>query len=246
MTAAVGLRMTPDHRYYFGEEGPYPSVTSILRVLAKPALDVWYRQQVAQAAVNRIGEWQTLGQAEAVEWLLSMPERTRDQAASKGTVIHGLVDLSGRSQDGLPGLKVSPEYLTAMAAFQAFLARCGGPQAIVSSEKAILNRSEGYAGTFDLLMNIEGELWLIDVKSGKGVYPDFALQLAGYGMAEHIALPGDPNLYRFPEPKRYGVLHIRPDQYAEGYRLIEYQITDRERLAFLAALELWRWMQDHK
>jgi len=142
---------------------------------------------------------------------------------------------------------VSPEYQDTLDAFQRFLAAHGGVQSIVSSEKAILNLSEGYAGTFDLLIHIDGELWLIDAKSGKGVYPDYALQLAAYGMAEHIALPNNPSLYPFPTPTRYGVLHLRPEAYpGDGYRLIEYTITDQERLAFLAACELWRWMQEHR
>jgi hypothetical protein len=261
---ATGLFMSSDHRYWMNGKGPMPSVTTILRVLDKPALSSWYKRQVAEAAVLRYDEWKEQPAQEAVRWLMSMPDGTRDNAAAKGTAIHGLVDLAGRQQGGAVALPVSPEYLEAMNAFAGFLGSVGGPTAIVSSEKAILNLSEGYAGTFDLLMQIpnnlyvpsvtpprkyaEGsDLWLIDVKTGKGVYPDYALQLAAYGMAEHIALPNDPSLYPFPTPSRYGVLHLRPEAYpGDGYRLIEYTITDKERLAFLAACELWRWMQEHK
>ena len=241
---STGLYMTQDHRYFHNGKGPMPSVTTVLNVLAKPALSNWYKRQVAEAAVYRQSEWIADSKEAAVAWLMRQPDSTRDNAASIGTAIHGMVDAAGRSPDGLGGFPTAEGHQEAFAAFQAFLGVCGGSQAIVSSEKAILNLSEGYAGTFDLLMVIRDELWLLDVKTGKGIYPDYALQLAGYGMAEHIALPGDPTLYDFPEPKRYGVLHLRPDKYADGYRLIEYAITDRERLAFLAALELWRWMQE--
>jgi len=255
---AVGLFMSSDHRYWFNSEGPLPSVTSILRVLDKPALTAWYKRQVAESAVLGYDHWKDLAAEDAVKWLTSMPNAQRDRAAERGTEIHGLVDAAGRAPQGGTALPVSQEYADTLAAFAGFLQAQGGSQAmnaegvasppvIVSSEKAILNLSEGYAGTFDLLMQVKGELWLIDVKTGKGVYPDYALQLAGYGMAEHIALPGDPTLYPFPEPARYGVLHLRPEKYPDtGYRLLEYSITDRERLAFLAALELWRWMQAHK
>lgn len=244
----TGLFMSSDHKYWHNGKGPMPSVTTILRVLDKPALSSWYKRQVAEAAVLRQEEWSSKPVTEAVSWLMSMPDGTRDNAAAKGTAIHGLVDIAGRaSPEAGTALPVSPEYLEALTAFQRFLEARGGSQAIVSSEKAILNLSEGYAGTFDLLMHIDSELWLVDVKTGKGVYPDYALQLAAYGMAEHIALPNDPSLYPFPTPTRYGVLHLRPEAYpGDGYRLIEYQITDKERLAFLAACELWRWMQEHK
>jgi len=254
----TGLFMTQDHRYFMNGKGPLPSVTSILRVLDKPALTAWYKRQVAESAVLGYDHWKDLAAEDAVKWLTSMPNAQRDRAAERGTEIHGLVDAAGRSPDGGSGLPVSQEYADTLSAFAGFLEACGGSQSIVSSEKAVLNLSEGYAGTFDLLMHKDNELWLIDVKTGKGVYPDYALQLAGYGMAEHIALPNDPTLYPFPEPQRYGVLHLRPERYSEaastpegrqypdGYRLLEYSITDRERLAFLAALELWRWMQAHK
>ncbi len=237
--------MSSDHRYWFNGEGPLPSVTTILRVLDKPALGYYFKRKVAEAAVNR-QEWKLLPTEDAVRWLIKQADTDRDTAASLGTALHGMVDAAGRSQDGLGAFAVSTEYQKAHDAFIAFVGVCGGSQSIVSSEKAILNLSEGYAGTFDLLMVIKDELWLLDVKTGKGVYPDYALQLAAYGMAEHIALPGDPTKWDFPEPKRYGVLHLRPDKYADGYSLIEYAIGDRERLAFLAALELWRWLRDHK
>jgi len=244
---ATGLFMSSDHRYWMNGEGPLPSVTSILRVLDKPALGNWYRRQVAESAVLGYDHWKGMADQDAVKYLMSMPNTTRDTAAERGTAIHALVDLAGRQGQAATALPVSQEYQDTLTAFAGFLEACGGSQSIVSSEKAILNLSEGYAGTFDLLMHKDEQLWLVDVKTGKGVYPDYALQLAGYGMAEHIALPGDPQLYPFPEPQRYGVLHLRPDKYPDtGYRLIEYTITDRERLAFLAALELWRWMQTHK
>ena len=240
---ATGLYMSQDHRYWMNGKGPLPSVTTILRVLDKPALTSWYKRQVAEAAVNR-QEWKQMPVDDAVKWLMSMPDTARDTAASLGTALHGIVDAAGRSPDGPGAFPVSPEYQKAHDAFIAFVGVSGGSQAIVSSEKAVLNLTEGFAGTFDLLMLLKDELWLLDVKTGKGVYPDYALQLAAYGMAEHIALSGDPTLYDFPEPKRYGVLHLRPDKYPEGYRLIEYAITDRERLAFLAALEVWRWLSE--
>lgn len=240
--AALGLYMSSDHRYWHNGGGPYPSVTTILRVLDKPALGNWYKRQVAEAAVYRQADWQQKLPAEAVTWLMSMPDTKRDNAATLGSSIHLLADIAARRpQDGLGGSEQEKPYLEA---FQRFLGQEDAPS-VVSSEHAILNLSEGYAGTYDLLVQWQGDLWLLDVKTGKGVYADYALQLAAYGMAEHIAIQGDPSLYPFPEPARYGVLHLRPDTYpGDGYKVIEYAITDRERLAFLAALELWRWNKE--
>jgi len=91
------------------------------------------------------------------------------------------------------------------------------------------------------------ELWLIDIKtSGKGPYPEWGLQLAGYRWADYIVLENDPVLYPMPQIQRAGVLHLRPDLYRDtGWRLIEYPISyDLDyRKGFLAALELYRWRE---
>jgi len=133
---------------------------------------------------------------------------------------------------------------TYLDAFQGFLERYSA-SSIASSEKAVMSFTDGYAGTYDLLMTIDDQLWLIDIKTSKGVYPEYGLQLAAYGHAEHIVLPGDPTLYEMPKVDRYGVLHLRPDKYpVEGWRLIEFAVSDRDYIAFLAALELFQWRKE--
>ena len=43
-----------------------------------------------------------------------------------------------------------------------------------------------YGGTAHAFVEIDGETWLIDYKTGAGVYPDTTLQLAGLARAEFI------------------------------------------------------------
>jgi hypothetical protein len=88
-------------------------------------------------------------------------------------------------------------------------------------------------------------LWLIDIKTSKGYYPEYGLQLAAYRWADSIILPGDPREYPMPEVHRSGVLHLRPDQYKEGWRLIEYPITyEKDYMTFLGALEIYKWRKE--
>jgi hypothetical protein len=55
-----------------------------------------------------------------------------------------------------------------------------------------------------------------------------------------------------PAIERYGVLHLRPDLYTAdvkgelGWRLIEYPLIPSDRMAFLGALEIWRWKQEKR
>jgi len=246
----VGVYMTADHRYYVNGDGPYPSVTTALDVLHKPALQYWYAQQTATAAVMHLPELIGKSVEDAVELIMQSPgapTRQRDRAAKLGTSVHLLAELIalGGPEPAAKGFEISPEQLPYAEAFRGFLGRYSG-SSIVSSEKAVFSRTDGYAGTYDLLMLIEGELWLIDIKTSKqGTYPEYGLQLAAYGHAEYIVLPNDPTLYPMPEVKRYGILHLRPDAYpgplSEGWRLIEYPVMDRDYVAFLAALDIWQW-----
>ena len=244
----VGLHMTPDHRYYFGAKGPLPSVTTILGVMDKPALIPWAKRTVAEFAVESFTNGDLAAHVavgDAGKWLASLPDYQRDAAASVGTSVHLLADMASRGDEkALEGFEIAAGTQTYLDAFRGFLTRYSA-SSIVSSEKAVISFTDGYAGTYDLLMVIEDKLWLIDIKTSKGTYPETALQLAAYGAAEHIALPGDPTLYDMPKVERYGVLHLRPDKYpVEGWRLIEYGVGERDYVAFLAARELWGWRQE--
>jgi hypothetical protein len=245
---AVGVYMTPEHRYYLNGQGPVPSVTTVLGILDKPAVVAWKARATADAI---IGNWPHVskliaeeGQDAAAKWAVKEADKTRDTAAALGTSVHRLADLIGSQESPVEGITIADEHLAYVRAFQAFLARYGGSQSIVSSEKAVWS-ANGYAGTYDLLMDIEGSLWLIDIKTSKGYYPEYGLQLAGYRWVDSIVLPNTPVVYPMPQIQRTGILHLRPDQYPDtGWRLIEYR-TDYEKdyVTFLGALEIWKWKE---
>lgn len=242
---SIGLIMTDDHRYYWNGKGPYPSVTTVLKVLDKPAVTNWIARETARAAFHHPTEGRT--EDDYISFLVAQPRERTDIAAKLGSSVHLLADMASRSpQDGPGGFEIPSEALPYLEAFRGFLGRYSA-SSIISSEKAVLNLSDGYAGTYDLIMQIAGALWLIDIKTSKGYYPEYALQLAGYGHAEWIALPGDPTLYPMPSIQRYGVLHLRPDTYPDtGWRLVEYSVTDRDYLAFLAALDIYQWKGERR
>lgn len=245
----VGAFMTDDHRYYFNGEGPVPSVTTVIGIMDKPAVMIWKAKQVALAALHNpkmlreIEEQQ--GEEEAVLWLLRKSDTERDAAAKRGTSVHLLADMVTRGQESdSKGFQVSEDTQPYLAAFRGFL-EAYNASSIVSSEKAVWSLN-GYGGTYDLLMQIADELWLIDIKTSKGYYPEYGLQLAGYRWADSIILPNDPKQYPMPEIQRTGILHLRPDQYPEtGWKLIEYE-TDylKDYLTFLGLLEAWKWKEE--
>jgi hypothetical protein len=263
-TLAPGLVMSQDHRYWFNGEGPRPSVTTVLEVLSKPALVYWKGQEVARAIYRDskafFGQAWDVGEDQAIKWAMGKADEQRDRAAKLGSSIHLLADMVQRAPEGaekaVESFRVSDEekpYLEAWRRFTAFLEAQGA--SIVSSEHAVWG--EGYAGTYDLIVQMprnallpnapDHQLWLVDIKTSKGIYPEYALQLAAYGHAAGIILPNDPKLYPMPKIDRYAVLHLRPDAYPQdGYKLIEYPVTEREYFSFISALDLYEWRKEDR
>lgn len=249
----AGLLMTTDHRYYFNGQGPWPSVTTVIGILDKPAVVQWKARETARAilkdpdtyVVSTDDPTYLSGLDERINAAVRSADSQRDTAAKLGTSVHLLANIVGASESAVDGFQLSEQekpYVDAFRGFLAFLEAQGGT--IVSSEHAVWNLN-GYAGTYDLILSLRDQLWLIDIKTSKGYYPEYGLQLAAYRWGENIALPGDPRLYPMPEIQRTGVLHLRPDQYPDsGWRLIEYPTTERDYIAFLAALDLFNWKSE--
>jgi hypothetical protein len=96
----------------------------------------------------------------------------------------------------------------------------------------VFNPEAGYAGTLDWVADIPalGEgLTLGDIKTGKGVYPETALQLAAYRHATFAESSRGQVSVDMPKTERAVVLHIRPtvDGKPAYYELIPVQ-TDEE------------------
>ena len=175
-TGPIGASRTADHQYSFSGVGPYPGVTGILDVLHKQALIPWAKRTVAEYAVSEylngnlgrmIG---TKGSAETAKHLASLPDYQKNTAASLGTAVHHLADLLGRDRKPLEAFGIREQALPYAQAAAAFLDDYGASN-IISSEKMVINFSEGYGGTYDFLLRLNGELWLCDWKSSRGCTP---------------------------------------------------------------------------
>jgi hypothetical protein len=109
----------------------------------------------------------------------------------------------------------------------------------IAVEAMVCSERYEYGGTADAFVEIDGEIWLLDYKTGAGVYPDTALQLGGLARAQFIGYPGDPTQYPVPFATRFGVVHIRPD----GARLLPVVVNRETVAAFLDARRLFGWDQ---
>jgi hypothetical protein len=238
----LGLTRDPGHVYSWNDGAtlvsPLPSVTTIIGVLDKSGpLVGWAKRETAACAVRNldmlVGMRATGGDAAATDWLKKIPDYQRDSAADVGSRIHALAEQINRGLEPA----VSADEAPFIDSYRAFLASFR-PRFLAAEEMVVSLRHQ-YAGTLDAIAAIDGETWLLDLKTGSGVYPETALQLAAYGAADFIGRPGTPRRFRLPRASRFGVVHVRP----EGARLIEYRVGRDTFAAFLEARRLYAWQQ---
>lgn len=257
---SVGMHRSSDHRYWWNGAGPYPSVTTAMKMLDKSDVLVgWAKRETAAFAVRHLdvlarhlehvaadplcvpcakaGRPFDRDQA-AQRWISAIPDYQKDAAADLGTRVHGIAESIGRGEEP----DVVPELLPYATQYRSFLADVAPD--ILAVEYMGLNRTHGYAGTGDLIANIAGVTTLIDIKTHTKptpipdtYYPETALQLAACSRFDFIGREGDPIEHPMPAVARYGVLLIG----ASGWRLIQYWVTDETFAAFTACLGLLRW-----
>jgi hypothetical protein len=105
----------------------------------------------------------------------------------------------------------------------------------------VYSRRYGYAGTFDAIATLPGlGLVLLDVKTGRRVYPEACLQLAAYAACEFVGDPDGRTEHPMPQVDTGAVLHLQPS----GYRLIHVPVGRAVFEAFLAALAVFRFATD--
>lgn len=235
----VGLFRNGNHQYFWNGKGPYPGVTTVIRALDKPAIIEWAKRETARCAVENYdfvaGLIERGGPKAAQAWLASIPDYVRDAAGDLGSAVHAKAEQISRSD---VATIVPDEQVPYVNAYRQFLADY---QPDFKSLERYVFSELGYGGTYDWLARINGQMVLGDTKTSKDVYPETSMQLAALGNADWIGLPNDPKQYRIPKIDRYAVLHIRPDKYARGYRLIDFRVGSDEYEAFLACLRLTTW-----
>jgi hypothetical protein len=172
---------------------------------------------------------------QTVRYLKGLPYAHRDRAADLGTFVHAAIEayILGKPFPTWP-----PTVKSRMVRFIQFLSDYK-PE-FEATEASVYNRTERYAGTLDAIATLGNRKLLLDVKTGKGVYPEVALQLAAYRYAEFIGLPnGDEEM--MPEVDGCAVIHL-PE--TPGYDLIEMRADEDVFLAFRYCREVFRWQEE--
>lgn len=240
--AATKVTLPSGKRWYDWRGERYWSVTTIIsQGVPKPALLPWGIRSVAEGACDLANELPALvakDREAAVKMLKGLPYAHRDRAADLGTLIHATIEAH---RLGKPMPPPPADVAGHMRAFERFLTDFA-PE-YLATEAPVFSRTQKYAGTLDAIVRLrlplgEEGVYILDVKSGKNIYPETGLQLAAYRHAEFIGLPdGDEQ----PMPESVGALGLHLT--ATGYRLIEVRADQEVFQTFLYVREVFRFLE---
>jgi len=154
------------HQHYYLKDGSeVAGVTTILGQLNKPQLLRW----VYNLAVEGIKYWEIT-----------------DKSKNIGTIAHYFIECEILDQvpkdSNLHDFTID-EIKYAKKSFELFkkwLFNGEHDLEFLGSEIQLVSEAYGYGGTIDLLVKIDGELTLLDIKTGSGIYPEMKYQLAAY------------------------------------------------------------------
>ena len=201
--------------YYYIKEKQYVAVTTVLEILNKPALISWAIKETAKAIANHPNIITNESD------VFSAVYGTRNKAGERGKTIHSFLEILKR---GNP-LPITPkEYQGYVQALQSWW-NTHNPE-ILELEKLVYSNKFGYAGTTDLIANINKEIWVIDIKTGKAIYPEHKLQISAY---RQCLIEMDKKVDKF------GVVLLKEDS---NFEFIE---SENCLEAFLHAKALFEW-----
>jgi len=213
-----------------------PSVTTILRVIDKPALVGWAARETAGAAWDQRFALARIDDRDAaVDLLKNARFRTGRRAMLKGSTIHAVAE--ALSTDA-PLPDYGEDEAPYVDAFVSFVSTFAPRFELV--EGTVFSDTCDYAGTFDFLARIDGFLVLGDHKTGKGIYPEVALQLAALRYADRVWNRETGELTPMPKVDGCVAVHLQ----AGDFRVVEVKADEDAFAAFVAARELWPWARE--
>jgi len=224
--ARPGLLFEKDlHRYRMNthhNSSDYKRVTGVTTLisatLAKPALVDYQVHAVARAVRENMPEVLAMHADVATQKMhpfafdkavVQLSEKRRDRAAARGTAVH---DAAEKVADGHE-VTVPKELHKPVNHYADWLD--DWDVEVLLKERPCGNRTEWYAGTFDLIARFHagphaGKTWLVDLKTSNQVYGETALQAVAYAMCEFYV---DENKQDqdMPAIDGIGVLHLNKD-----------------------------------
>jgi hypothetical protein len=219
-----------------------PGVTSVVGMLPKDFLTYWAAKESAEAAVTNWDIVSKLVQrdpAGAVDYLKGAHRRKSKAASDLGSAAHDMFERQARG-DYINPRHVHVDIKPHVRWFDEFLQTIQ-PE-FLHLEETVWSDAHQYAGSFDAIARVDGEIVVLDWKTSKAVYDSVALQLSAYRYADRIIRSEDGESVDVPAMHGGAVLHVRP----EGWQFVPVECGEAVYGAFLALREVFDWEADGK
>lgn len=237
------------HVYTWADTGAVvPGVTTVMRVLDKPALIEWATKLQTQADIAAAQGWLRNGAGSIEDAILAVKRahaQARDKAADAGTQAHALIEHASKLMLGIPSEKpdASDDAMYIFAGWQEWAAEVGYKPLAVESR--VYSKRRNYAGTLDAVAELPGLALsgpaICDWKSGRDLYDEHHMQSVAYRRALSEMTEGigaDAPMSMLP-----GVVVILPKT-AGPIKHYEIPHTEATWQAFLGALAVYQWKQE--
>ena len=202
---SVKIDFEPKRHIYKLNGESIPSVTSITRLLDKPALLWWATGEMEKEILSYL-ESRIPINPESLKKARSAYMRTRDAAADSGTMVHDWIENHIKSKLGLVESPSIPEFKEGdevgqklMNGIQAFLQwEMENDVRFVAAEQFVYSKKHHYCGKFDFSCTMAPTghrlLHVADNKTSKGIYSEMLYQVSGYqgALAEEYSEVGFP------------------------------------------------------
>jgi len=214
-----------DTRFYLTEQGNYvPSVTTILDCYPKSAGFYEWLKKVGEDA-----------------------DSIRDEAGDRGSTVHKLTERYDAGEEvALINEAGNIDYkLLEWSMFERYVEfRRRFPVNIIHSELNLISDKLGFAGTLDRVVEFNGRMLILDIKTSNSLYDHYWLQMAAYcKLLEEV----QPDL----KIQGYGVLWLNANTRTDGkvgavqgkgWQLVERKAEDMSKdwPLFQATHQLWK------
>lgn len=226
-----------NHKYYLDGK-PLTGVTTVLGVIAKPALIQWaaneaikYIRETQPKPVKIAGVDMVIYTKDQLSDLLDTARvastTKRDGMADIGTAVHAWLEKFVKGKNPKPNKKL--DHIT-----KNFVEWAHKNQIkFLKSEVRVFSEKHWFAGTFDLLFEMNGKIYIGDIKTGSGIYgrEPFA-QMAGYQICLEEAG------YKAVQGRM--IIRCGRDGAFETKESLDFE-TDKK--IFLSALDLYRGLK---
>lgn len=210
-----GTHMRDSRGVYAWKDETFPSITTLLKVLDKPALPRWAAKSVAEYVADFVTnvvpreqiKWSKIqAHLSDTEQLKDVPWKYAEARRNIGSSLHDV------AEQFIDGAKIEPAVFSddLRPLVENYIDFCKSERPeFYAMETAVFNRTIGYACTLDAIVRLPrfGDvLCVMDNKTGKDIYPEAVIQVNAQRIAEFVGLADGSEIAMPPCPKNLVLL----------------------------------------